>query len=506
MAKTYEKTDRLQAITDKVIAALESGVKPWVKPWDVAKGASADPYSMYSGKTYRGSNLLLLGHLSPHNDPRWCTFRQSRLLGFSVRKGETGTPVFFFSPHKIDSKTKTNPDGSPKQEVIPIIKTSTAFNVNQLQNAENEIPPLTLPDPAKTPWRTPESVNEIIKTSGIEVRYGGSVASWSPSLDIIKMPHISDFHSIDGHNATLLHEFSHSTGHPSRLARDFGKRYGDKKYSAEELVAELSSVFICSSLGLNYDLEHHASYLGHFADLLKTKDGDTKNVLWKASSAAQAACDYVLLNWCPSYAAAHAAKMAEELAAELDGEDSPEQEPTTTTHAVLMPTTSAELKPYEYYDNGQLTTIHVQHLPGDRVKNELGMQGTVESIMRRGEAVEVRWDGVGSRADVVGAASLTQIAPAPKPTMTAGADATDGKGHVGVIVSAQSAPAVAWADGTKARPLADSPHIIPSPSPTPNQSAEDAEDAAMAARIVAAASARTTTTTRTATKQSSFDF
>jgi len=33
------------------------------------------------------------------------------------------------------------------------------------------------------------------------------------------------------------HEAGHWTGHPDRLARSFGKRFGDQAYAFEELVA-----------------------------------------------------------------------------------------------------------------------------------------------------------------------------------------------------------------------------------------------------------------------------
>ena len=33
------------------------------------------------------------------------------------------------------------------------------------------------------------------------------------------------------------HELGHWSGHASRLAREFGKRFGDKAYAFEELVA-----------------------------------------------------------------------------------------------------------------------------------------------------------------------------------------------------------------------------------------------------------------------------
>jgi antirestriction protein ArdC len=40
------------------------------------------------------------------------------------------------------------------------------------------------------------------------------------------------------HAATLAHELTHWTRHPSRLNRDLGrKRFGDEGYAVEELVA-----------------------------------------------------------------------------------------------------------------------------------------------------------------------------------------------------------------------------------------------------------------------------
>jgi antirestriction protein ArdC len=46
--------------------------------------------------------------------------------------------------------------------------------------------------------------------------------------------------------STLFHELVHSTGHPSRLDRVFGKLFGDKLYSKEELIAETGAAFLCA--------------------------------------------------------------------------------------------------------------------------------------------------------------------------------------------------------------------------------------------------------------------
>ena len=47
--------------------------------------------------------------------------------------------------------------------------------------------------------------------------------------------------------ATLVHELTHWTGAKHRLDREFGKRFGDQAYAAEELVAEIGAAFLCGA-------------------------------------------------------------------------------------------------------------------------------------------------------------------------------------------------------------------------------------------------------------------
>ncbi len=68
------------------------------------------------------------------------------------------------------------------------------------------------------------------------------------------------------------HELVHWTGHPSRLSRAFGKRFGDHAYAFEELVAELS-----------------AAYLAHWRQVLQ----QDKRAIFTAATQAQRAVDYL---------------------------------------------------------------------------------------------------------------------------------------------------------------------------------------------------------------------
>ena len=61
---------------------------------------------------------------------------------------------------------------------------------------------------------------------------------------------------------------SHATGHGSRLDRQFGKRFGDDAYAAEELLAGLAQSILCAEYGLPNELhDSHASYIHHWLKL-----------------------------------------------------------------------------------------------------------------------------------------------------------------------------------------------------------------------------------------------
>ena len=93
-----------------------------------------------------------------------------------------------------------------------------------------------------------------------------------------------------GRWGTLAHELAHWTGHPDRLARTYGKRFGDDAYAAEELVAELSAAFTCALLGIPTQARtDHAPYLAHWCRVLKADP----SILWSIASKAQASTDHL---------------------------------------------------------------------------------------------------------------------------------------------------------------------------------------------------------------------
>ena len=88
--------DLYAAVSTRIIAELEAGAAPWVRPWSVTAGANT-PCNAVSNRPYSGCNVVLLWMAANagYRTPRYLTFKQARELGGNVRKGEHGTKVYF---------------------------------------------------------------------------------------------------------------------------------------------------------------------------------------------------------------------------------------------------------------------------------------------------------------------------------------------------------------------------------------------------------------------------
>jgi antirestriction protein ArdC len=129
------------------------------------------------------------------------------------------------------------------------------------------------------------NVNQFIEATGADIRIGGDVAAFIPSRDFIKMPPASAFNSMESYYATTFHELGHWSGAEKRLDRNLTTRFGTEAYAAEELVAELTSAFLCAELGIQGELGH-AGYLANWLTLLRS---DAKAIFTASFKASQGA-------------------------------------------------------------------------------------------------------------------------------------------------------------------------------------------------------------------------
>lgn len=289
--KSETPKDVYTRVTDKIIADLERGVRTWMKPWNAehASGRITKPLR-HNGQPYNGINVLMLWSAAVENGcsaPIWMTYRQAAELGAHVRKGAKGELVVY-----ANTITKTQHDdetGEELEQTIAFMKGYTVFNVEQII----ELPAhyYQLANPVLDPVEHIDRAEYFFAKTGADIRHGGNQACYSVATDRIQLPPFAAFRDAESYYATLAHEMTHWTRHPSRLDRDFGRKaFGDEGYAREELVAELGSAFLACDLGLALEpRDDHAAYLGSW---LKVLQGD-KRAIFQAAAHAQRAVDFL---------------------------------------------------------------------------------------------------------------------------------------------------------------------------------------------------------------------
>jgi antirestriction protein ArdC len=278
-------------ITDKIIADLEQGVRPWLRPWNAehAAGKIIRPLR-HNGIPYKGINVVMLwsaATVKGYACPLWLTFKQALELGGNVKKGETGELVVYAD--RIQ-RTETNNKGEECEREIPFLKGYTVFNAEQCDGLPAHYTATTEP-PTLTKMQRIEAADRFFAAIGADIRHGGTRAFYAEGPDFVQMPPFETFRDAESYAATLAHELTHWTKHDKRLARDMGRvKWGDEGYAREELVAELGSAFLCADLGITPEVrEDHAAYIASWLKVLK----DDKRLIFSAASHAQRAVDYL---------------------------------------------------------------------------------------------------------------------------------------------------------------------------------------------------------------------
>ncbi|MGZ8214515.1 MAG: ArdC family protein [Methylosarcina sp.] len=279
-------------ITDKIVADLEQGVRPWMKPWNAehAAGKITRPLR-FNGLPYSGINVMMLWSEAMdkgYNAPIWMTFRQAQELGGHVRKGEHGSLVVYAN---TITKTEQNEEtGEDLEHTIPFMKGYTVFNVEQIEGLPSHYYAMA-EAPALTVEERDAELEAFFAATKADIRHGGNRAFYSKEPDYVQMPQFEFFESPESYYATLGHEMTHWTRHPSRLDRDLGRKsWGDKGYAMEELVAELGSAYLCADLGITPEVrEDHSAYIASWLTVLK----NDKRAIFTAAAHAQRAADFL---------------------------------------------------------------------------------------------------------------------------------------------------------------------------------------------------------------------
>jgi antirestriction protein ArdC len=286
---TISKADVYTCVTSRIIADLEKGTRPWLKPWnaDNTENRITRPLR-HNGTPYQGVNILLLwgdAMEKRFNSNIWMTYKQAKEIGAHVRKGEYGSMVVYADRL---TRMESNDRGEEIERQIPFMKGYTVFNVEQIEGLPAHYN--AKPEPKGKSLQLIEKAEQFFRMTGAAFRHGGNQAFYAAVQDFIQLPPPPAFHDAESYAATKAHELIHWTGHGDRVGREFGKRFGDTAYAREELVAELGAAFLCADLGITPEpREDHAAYLAHWLGILK----EDKRAIFSAARHAQKAVDYL---------------------------------------------------------------------------------------------------------------------------------------------------------------------------------------------------------------------
>lgn len=291
------KKDIYQEVTNRIVAQLEAGTRPWQRPWNVGNRVTVTGSLGYlplraNGAAYTSINVLLLLSTGYQGGTHWMTYNRAAVLGGQVRKGEKSTAIVFFKPLKIEDKA--NPG---KTKTIPLLRSYNVFNVAQIDGLPERfyglpVKPVTVEEKQAQEIARNAAVDAYVENTKAVIEHHGDRAFFTPAFDKIVLPPQERFTSTEGYYDTLLHELTHWTGHTGRLERTFGARFGDDAYAQEELVAEIGSAFLCAGLGITRPDDLRPDHADYIAAWLKVLKNDPKAV-FQAAAAAQKAVDHL---------------------------------------------------------------------------------------------------------------------------------------------------------------------------------------------------------------------
>ena len=276
----------LKALNEACISKLENGVNPWVCPWD----GTPWPKNGLSGHQYNGINILMLwitAEAYNYRSRNWFTHNQLRQIsktrGMSLDwRNQSPTMIMRVDRFLPKGLEDTEDNYRLFQKVFWV------FNASQIKG---------LPDDFYEQERTVVHTSEAAQTfiarimSQIPIYFKemDRQACYVPASDYINVAKVGYFDNVDAFYATVFHELGHATGHKSRLNRTLSTDNSTKEYMFEELIAEITSSFLCSHFGVKGDLQH-ADYICHYIQRMK----EDPQIIMSAAKQAQQAFTYLI--------------------------------------------------------------------------------------------------------------------------------------------------------------------------------------------------------------------
>ena len=316
LGKPVPAADIYKMVTDKVISMFKDAkASDYHRAWK--DDAFFIPLNYDSKKPYRGVNRLLLeeniGIIG--SNPYFLTFKQIKKHGGKLKKGSKGYEVIYYTfiysvpaaPNRKAFKTteiadviahlqKYNlPDSVVKR--VPLLRYYRVFNGKDVEGIDFKLQEVKIGRAVPDSASENEAAQLIVENypNPPAIKHGGNKAYYERIQDLVRMPKVEQFDSVNDYYRTLFHELTHSTRHENRLNREkISFRFGDTGYAKEELVAEFGAVFLSAWAGiLWYNNKNHAAYLKGWNNVIEEAENDSKFIM-QAAAAAQKATDHIL--------------------------------------------------------------------------------------------------------------------------------------------------------------------------------------------------------------------
>lgn len=286
----------------------------------------------YTNKAYSGRNVLSCAIdmiVNGYEKPYYITFNQAKEIaakqieGYVIKEingqkkvvweGDKKDQPFLIDRSDLSKKATTifywifkekeveNENGELEIERKVSIKTYRVYNVELFKNIDI---PLPEKDFVPNDFQTDQSIIDFFVNMNNGPKFQESLyydPSYNKKTDIIQMPTIGQFDSFQEYIGTLSHEYTHATGHPSRLNRSSlvnAKGINDKiEYPKDELVAELAANMFAAQFGFFDEIsENSKAYVAGWIRRLNDFDTNKKKHFVWAINKAYEAFNYIVDN------------------------------------------------------------------------------------------------------------------------------------------------------------------------------------------------------------------
>lgn len=267
-------------INARIIAALEAGTLPWVRPWKmVAEEGGGRHHNFVSKKrVYRGVNPLILEMECLTYDwecKAWGTFNQWKQFNCHVRRGEKAAMIVLWKP------IYDNEDEEKRRPKTWLLRNFYVFNACQVDGNDaaadkfldryRRIGPAMVDAPVATPdYALAVKIVAAAQENGLNIIHGGNRACWKTGTDNVKMPKPNQFSTLSHYYETLFHEMGHWT-ELARLCDWDRKKHG---YAMGELRAELTCCYLRQHADIppGESVENHTAYIKSWLEKMRQDD------------------------------------------------------------------------------------------------------------------------------------------------------------------------------------------------------------------------------------------